>query len=178
MNNTMRRRQTVRWVMVVVGLALGAVLIMNGSLIVGALIATMAVLRVALLLSPRRGRTGAPGSEGGSARQPLRELVPEGFRAAATAIGVDLTILRREFAGGKSIAEVATESRVPVDDVVRSMVGDVSLAIDHAVTAGTMSSRDATVARSRLPQWANRLVTMHREDLQRLERSVGGGTIG
>ncbi len=161
--------------MVAVGLTLGAVLIANGSVVVGGLIATMAILRAFMLgsgRSRRRGMVSPASASDGTSRLSLRPLVPDGFRAAAGAIGVNLTTLRREFAGGKSIAEMATDAHVPVDDVVRSMVGGVSVAIDRAVLDGTMSSRDASVARSRLPQWSNRLVTLHRDDVPRIHGGV------
>jgi hypothetical protein len=175
MDRRLQQRRGLRWAMVALGLVLGAMLIANGSVVIGALIATMAILR-SFMLRPVQRRHVEVASQGGepsgTSRQLFRPLIPDGFRAAASAIGVNLTTLRGEFAGGKSIAEVATDAQVPVDDVVRSMVGSVSVAIDQAVLDGTMSSRDASVARSRLPQWSNRLVTIHRDDLPRIQGSV------
>jgi len=175
MERRLQQHRALRWVMVALGLVLGAVLIANGSVVIGALIATMAILRAFMLRSVPRRRFDAADQRGGpdaTNGPPLRALAPDGFRAAATAIGVNLTTLRREFAGGKSIAEVATDAQVPIDDVVRSMVGGVSVSIDQAVLDGTMSARDASVARSRLPQWSNRLVTIHRDDVRRIRGSV------
>ena len=167
----MQRRLALRWVLVIIGLVLGAAVFANGSVLIGALIAFMALLRGFMLLSFHRTRARRSGATGSATPRPaLRALVPDAFRAAATGLGVTLTTVRRDFAGGKSIAQMAADARVPVDDVVRIMVSGLSDAIDREVVAGTMSSREGAVARSRLPQWTNRLVTMHRADLERLER--------
>ena len=180
--------RALRWVIVSIGLALSAVLLLRGSYLIGGLIGVAAVLRVVFLLSSARyrvrsSRTGTRrgpgraegrggGSRGGQApvRQLLRGLAPRAFEVAAGVIGVNASELRRGFQRSRSIAEAASARGVSVDAVVAAVVSDASMAIDRAVSDGTTSPDVAGRAKDRLPMWAARIVYGTRAELQRATR--------
>jgi hypothetical protein len=178
---------TLRGVIVVVGLAVGATLIVRGQILLGCLIAGGSVLRgvfIVSLVGRRRGFGRLRGGELSSARrdafgQPWRGGTPRGilrrlaraeFAVAARAIGTSPGELRRSFQQGRSIAESAEDAGVAVHTVVDAVIRDASAKIDLAVANGSLSSASADHVKARLPTWAARLVDIHQGELRARRR--------
>ena len=116
--------------------------------------------------------TGGPVRSGqagvGAVRGLLRELARPGFAVAARAIGIDASEMRREFNGGRSIAELAAGAEVPLEIVVNAMVADATQTIDRKVAAGEITEQQGQVVKARIPIWAGRLAHFHKGDLRRV----------
>jgi hypothetical protein len=164
--------RTFRWVMVAVGLAAGALLVVTRNTLVGVLIGGLAVVRLVVLLSLEhrrrqfRRRVGHATDAAAGNAPLLRTLARGQFEVAASAIGASPSDVRIEFANGRSIAEVATAHGVPVATVVAAVVADASAKLDRAVTDGLTTRFAADRLETRLPHWATRLVNRHRGDLR------------
>lgn len=159
--------RAIRWVIVIILLALGFVLIQRGQYLFGWIIVGLAVLRVVLIFaSGRRQAFGYRGS-GKPIRELLRGFARYEFDVAAVKIGVSLTQLRNDFDQGKSIAEIATASGVSEDSVINAIVADMSARIDQAKTEGRVSADLAAQAKSRLPMWVARLANGHKGEFRR-----------
>ena len=92
---------------------------------------------------PAHGRHGGHGRQGGHAGGVRMSL-----DAAAKALGMARTELRAELAGGKTIAQVATERDVNVQTVIDAMVADFRAHLGERVAAGgiTQERADAKAA--------------------------------
>jgi hypothetical protein len=161
--------RTFRWVMVALGLAAGALLLVTGNRLVGAVIGGLALVRLAFFVSIERRRRQLRGVGGGSRPGDggyplLRSLARGQFEVAAGAIGTSPSEVRIEFANGRSIAEVAGARGVPVETVVAAVVADASEKLDRAVAEGHTTRFAADQLKSRLPRWATRMVYGHRGD--------------
>ncbi len=169
--------RTLRWVIVTLGLALGAYLIARGDLIVGVLVGGSAVLRTVYLLSVsrawnRRANQPAGPRDPNQVRRLLRGLAHNAFEIAGGVVGVNPVELRRGFQQGRSIAEAAAARGVPVDAVIRAVVDDASASLDRAVAEGSASPQTVAQARARLQTWAARLIYGTRGEFQG-SRGVG-----
>lgn len=158
--------RTLRWLIIVVILVLGAVLITRGHFLVGALLCGLAALRIVyMLLFARRRRAHVSQWSPNPVRLLLRGLAHHEFAVAANTIGVDPAELRRDFAEGRSIAEVAAATGVALDSAVSAVVADATTMLDQAL-ADRMAPPDTVVqAKARLPHWAARLVHATKDDL-------------
>jgi hypothetical protein len=173
MNPAMLR--TLRWATLGLTLTVGVFLLATGHLVLGALLVGLAVLRLVLALGTqwqrRQFRTARTHPADG-APPVLRRLARGQFEVAAAAIGVPPIDLRIEFAKGHSIAEVAGAHDVPVETVVAAVVTDAAAKVDRAVADGEAAPGAAVRIKSRLPQWATRMVNGHRGEL-RVTTSAG-----
>jgi hypothetical protein len=175
-------------------LALATVLFLRHDYLIGALIAVLVVIRVAILIGTTRRRrpymrmtdlrmTGSVAQPGASTPQPgvssaasdaptgrpLSGLARSEFLVAAGVIGMAPRQMRDAYDRGSSLAEMAATNGVPLERVVNAIVGDASLKVDDAVSQGTMNPRFAARFKSRLPVWADRIVNHHKRDLQRAQ---------
>ena len=105
----------------------------------------------------------------------LRGLRRREVTVAATTIGIGPDELRRDFAGGRSIAEIAVTAGVAPERVVSAVVVDATAMLDRALTDGTAPPDAASEAKARLPIWATRLVHATRDDLPERTRLLGSG---
>lgn len=159
--------RVLRWLIVAVVLALGIVLVSRGHLLMGSLLCALAALRIAFLVTLARRRRGlrarwSPGPE----RLLLRALRHREVAVAAATIGTEPAALRSDFAGGRSIAEIAVAAGVAPDSVVSAVVADASAMLSRNLTDG-MATPDAVArAKAELPRWATRLVHATRDDLR------------
>jgi len=166
--------QTLPWLIVAVVLALGVVLVTRGHLLVGALLCGLGVLRIAYLfvLTGRRSAGGRrwdtdPG------RLLLRGLRPRAVTLAAATIGIEPAELRRDFAGGRSIAEIATAAGVAPETVTSAVIADATAMLDKALADGTAPPQAVSQAKTRLPVWTARLIHAARDDLPGPTRTPG-----
>jgi hypothetical protein len=162
--------RTYRWVTSGLALGGGALLVVTGHTLVGAVIGGLALVRVAVLLSfeRRRRRVRAAAARGAEGSYPvLRSLARGQFEVAAGAIGTSPSEVRIDFANGRSIAEIAAAHGVPVGRVVDAVVADAAAKLDRAVAEGRTSPTAAERFKARLPRWATRLVHGRRGDLGR-----------
>jgi len=150
--NTVR---TLRWVIVGVGALAGVVLLATGATLIGAILLTMATLRLAMLVTVQRRwcRTGSTRSG-----QLLQRLARNELEVAATAIGIAPDALRRAIDDGRTIASVAADAGIPSRQVVDAVVLDASAKVDRAVAAGNVAPNRARIVRNRLPHWAEHYV--------------------
>ena len=159
--------RALRFLIVAVVLALGIVLLSRGHLLIGMLLCGLGGLRIVYLLAlvrRRRGLLARRGSDDG--RRLLRGLRRRAVTVAAASIGLEPAQLRREFAGGRSIAEIAVAAGVSPDRVVSAIVAETAAALDHGLTGGTSTPTAVAQAKARLPLWATRLVYATRDDLE------------
>ena len=172
--------RALRWLIIAVILALGIVLVTRGHLLVGSLLCGLAALRIAYLLSfAHRRRTLREGRHPDGGRLLLRGLRRRAVTVAAATIGTEPAQLRREFAGGRSIAEIAAAAGVAPDRVVQAIAADAGAALDRSVAEGTATPDAVTQARTRLPLWSTRLVYATRDDLEALSaRRRSGSAFG
>lgn len=155
------------WVMVTLGLAIAAVLLLRGSYILGLLIAALAVVRVVYLVGiSRRRRVFRDSLGAGPVQGVLRELAPYEFVLASGMLGLDPAEARRAFEKGSSLAELATGAGIPVEQMVGAIVEDASAKLDGEVSCRRMTQSQASQVKVRLPIWANRLVHFHKGDFQ------------
>jgi hypothetical protein len=156
------------WVILVFGLAVGAVLILLGYYLFGAIIGGFAVLRLIYTLSlpNRRGPSWRP-PVSDSERALLRTMARDEFIVAAGVIGISGAQLRQDFNGGLSIAEMAGGAGVALDPILDAIVSDASARIDYAVAQGSVAKTEGDSVKSRLRPWAERLISVHKRDLPR-----------
>jgi hypothetical protein len=161
--------RTLRWAIVGLGLAAGALLVATGHVLLGALLGGFALLRLALVLGMegrRRQFRMARTTSVDGAPPVLRTLARGQFEVTAAAIGIPSQELRIEFAKGQSIAEVAGARGVPLERVVAAVVADASAKVDRAVADGEAAPGAADRIKTRLPHWATRMVNGHRGELR------------
>jgi hypothetical protein len=166
-----------RFVLIAGSLAVAAVLLARGDELLGLLIGALALARLGYMLASSRRRRSFRGSRGAGPRSggqmpvQVRELLQglrgTSFQTAAGVIGLDIAEVRRAFDQGRSLAELAAGTGVPVDRVVNAVVSGASAQIDHDVAAGSLTGENALLAKERLPRWANRLVNFHKGDRPR-----------
>ncbi len=94
----------------------------------------------------------------GGAGHPRARIVEGAVKVAADTIGVTPQDLVQARQSGKSIADVANEHNVNPTDVVNAIVTAGNQKIDSLVTAGTITPDQASKAKARLPQMADKLV--------------------
>ena len=123
----------------------------------------------------RRGTFGRPPGEAETAgrakgRGVLAGLARQEFGVAAGVIGIRGIEMRRAFDEGRSIAELAAQAGVPLEQIVSAVVSDATSTIERRLELGQMAQDEAFQVRARIPVWANRLVNFHKGDLSRLRR--------
>jgi hypothetical protein len=130
------------------------------------IIGGFAVLRLiyALSLPNRRGPMWLP-PVSDAERVLLRSMARDEFLVAAGAMGMSGAQLRQDFNGGMSIAEMASSAGVALEPVIDAIVSDASARIDRAVAKGSVEQDEGNSAESKLRQWAERLVNIHKRDL-------------
>ncbi len=65
------------------------------------------------------------------------------MEAVAEALGIDAETLRAELQAGKSIADIAADNGVDLDDVVDALLAEVEARLDAAVESGKMTEDEA-----------------------------------
>jgi gas vesicle protein len=95
-----------------------------------------------------RGGRGDHGGRGGRGDHGGRGQRGEHLEAAATALGVTADELRTELQAGKTIAQVAADQGVDVQDVIDALVAEVKEHLDEEVASGehTQEEADAKLA--------------------------------
>ncbi len=159
---------TFRWVMVAIGAAIAAVLLLRGDYLLGGLIGALATVRLVYMLvffGRRRAFRSSYGA--GPLGGDLRGLARSEFMVAAGVVGLDPAQVRRAFDQGRSLAELATGAGVPLERLVNAIVSDASAKIDQGVAGGRLTQERAREDKARLPVWASRLVKFHKGDLRR-----------
>jgi len=160
--------RTIRGILVGLGLTAGVLLVATGNTIVGIVIGTLALVRLAALIGPTRRRRNLSARRSGAsddAFSVLRRLAHGQFEVAAHAIGVSPADVRVDFARGRSISEIAVGRGVPEQRVIDAVAADAAATLDRAVADGEMMPAAAARVKERLPQWATRLVSRHRGDV-------------
>ena len=154
------------WVIIAFGLVVGAVLLLLGYYLFGAIIGGFAVLRLiyALSLPNRRGPMWLPPLSD-SERALLRSMARDEFLVAAGAMGMSGAQLRQNFNSGMSIAEMAASGGVALEPITDAIVNDASARIDRAVAQGSVEQDEGDSAKSKLRPWAERLINIHKRDL-------------
>ena len=156
--------RTMRLLFFAVGLVGGAILLAAGETLLGGLLVAMATVRIGLLVVMQRrmqsssSQTGSMSGRPGGGRQMLQRLAGMQLDVAATAIGVAPDVLRSAVNNGRSISAVAADAGVSSDRVVEAVVRDANAKVDRAVADGRMASDRASLLRTRLPNWAEKLV--------------------
>ena len=84
-------------------------------------------------------------------------------RSAAGAIGIDLKTLAGELRGGKSIADVAGEHNVSVDDVKSAITADATKALDKARENGRIDQAKEDAALQKLSDSLDKIVNKKRD---------------
>jgi hypothetical protein len=92
---------------------------------------------------------------------------------AAATIGIEPAELRRDFAGGRSIAEIATAAGVAPETVTSAVIADATAMLDKALADGTAPPQAVSQAKTRLPVWTARLIHATRDDLPGPTRTPG-----
>ena len=87
------------------------------------------------------------------------------LEAAADALGISVEELRTALADGSSIADVAEEQGVDVQDVIDALVAEATEHIDLHVEAGDLTAEEAAERKAGLTERITRLV--NREGLPR-----------
>ncbi len=94
----------------------------------------------------------------------LRGLLGEAVKVAADKIGITPADLRAELKDGKSIADVATEHNVSVDDVKQALTDAATARINQAVSNNRLTQDQANKIEQRLPTVIDKLVNHHKGD--------------
>ncbi len=81
---------------------------------------------------------------GGRGMGGMRGGIGAASEAVASALGIDVATLRTEVMAGKSLATIASEKGVDVQDVVDALTTELNAKIDEAVTAGKLTAEQAT----------------------------------
>ena len=135
---------------------------------VGLLAGSLTVAAVGPLSIAGAQTTDAPSAQAGAfGHRAGHRLARHEFKVAADTIGIPATELRDALKGGQSIAEVATEKGVPVDDVVNAVVADVSAKVDQAVANGRLTQEQGDKIKAKAPERVTKLVNAHKGDGKR-----------
>lgn len=118
----------------------------------------------------RDGVKARKGTEPPGGRHGRGPGLREGLDAAASALGVTADELRTDLQAGKSIAQVAQEKGVNLDDVKNAIVTEATGRIDQAVTDGKLTQEQADRAKAELGQ--------HIDDLLNGTKPAGGPPMG
>jgi 3-hydroxyacyl-CoA dehydrogenase len=103
-----------------------------------------------------------PGKDG---RGVLRhKLLQAAIKVSAETIGISPGELKTELQAGKSIAEVAAEHNVSVDDVKQALIDAATAKINDAVAKGRITQERADNLIERLPALVDRVVNHHKGD--------------
>jgi hypothetical protein len=141
-----------------------------GSVLIGVIVGGLAVARLVMFSrfpTGRRGGGGGRGRANPSDREWLRAQARDELLVAAQVIGCAPRELRDRFQQGTSVADIATERSVPVENVTTAVAADLDLKARNAAAAGTMSESDAQRIHELAPQFAQRMVYGHRGDFGR-----------
>ena len=93
------------------------------------------------------GPAGPAGFAGGGPAARTQDM-----QQVATAIGITTTQLQTEMSAGKTIAAIAKEHNVDPATVIATLVTDENAEIDGAVSAGTLTSAQATQMKTETTQ--------------------------
>jgi ribosomal protein S20 len=112
-----------------------------------------------------RDAVKAEAPKGGRHAGPRMRAVRGAAKVAADTIGIEPEELRTEVQSGKTIAQVAEEHGKSAQDVIDAVVTAGNQRIDKAVAKGRLTADQATKAKARLAQAAEKLVdeTPHRK---------------
>jgi hypothetical protein len=94
----------------------------------------------------------------------FHKLLRATIEVSAETIGITPEELKAELQAGKSIAEVAAEHNVSVDDVKQALVDAATAKINEAVANGRITQERADNLIERLPALVERVVNHHRGD--------------
>jgi flagellar hook-basal body complex protein FliE len=100
--------------------------------------------------NPLPARPKGPGPGFGFARRGMLGAVGGELDAAAKALHLTTDQLMQDLRDGKSIADVANDQHVPVNDVVNAMVDAANARIDKAKDAGKLSADQANSLKAKL----------------------------
>jgi ribosomal protein S20 len=104
------------------------------------------------------GFGGRPGGPLGG----MKDVIGQGLDTAATTIGITQDQLKTELQSGKSIADVAKAHSVDPQKVIDALTAAANKKLDDAVTAGTITSDQATKIKSNLSQMITAMVNGQR----------------
>jgi hypothetical protein len=164
-----RMRKMRRWRLVISagGLVLGVILVAAGNTLVGVIIGGLAIARLVMFTRfsvPARGaRAGMTTQD----RQWLRAHAGEEFLVAARVLGCQGGELRDQFQQGRSIADVAAQRSIALDQVTTAIADDLAAKARDAEARGTLSAGDAQRIAQLAPRFADRIVRGHRGDFGR-----------
>jgi polyhydroxyalkanoate synthesis regulator phasin len=96
---------------------------------------------------------GGPGLRGPG----IKGLIGKGVDTAAGALGITADELKADLKGGKSIADVAAEKKVPLDTVTKALTDAATKAVDDAVASGKLSKDQADKIKANLSATIERL---------------------
>lgn len=97
-------------------------------------------------------------------RPVLRRLWRGALRTAADALGVSAADLRAELVAGRSVAQVAEDRGVPLDDVVAALVDAATSRLERAVDRGVVEQERADALLDGLPERIERRLSTARRD--------------
>jgi len=161
-----RMRSMRRWRLAIngAGLALGVILLATGHTLVGLVIGGLAAARLVMFTRFSFPDRGARTNKTTQNRGWLRAQASDGFLVAAGVIGCPPRELRERFQQGTSIADVASERSVAVEEVTTAIAADLTTKARAAEVAGTLSHDDAERVQQLAPRFADRLVHGQRGD--------------
>jgi|SRR6516162_6656860 hypothetical protein len=132
--------------------------------VVGAgLLGGVAATGTAFAASPAAPTTTSPSHTGKGALRTWvqahrKELRKAGLNISAKTIGITPQALRADLRAGNSIAGVATQHSVNPQNVVNALVSAVDARVNQAVTAGKLTSTQASTIEARLPTVLTKVV--------------------
>lgn len=97
-------------------------------------------------------------------RPVLRRLWRGALRTAADALGTSAADLRAELVAGRSVAQVAEDRGVPVDDVVAALADAATSRLERAVDRGVVAQERADALLEELPERIERRLSTPRRD--------------
>jgi thymidine kinase len=128
----------------------GAAVAVASGLVVGGVAGGYVISQAATATpsaSAGSGSATAPRAHGGDPAARTQDM-----QQVATAIGISTTQLQSEMSAGKTVAAIAKEHNVAAATVISTLVTDENAEIDAAVSAGTLTSAQATQMKSQTTQ--------------------------
>jgi len=163
-----RFRSMRRWRLAInsAGLALGVILVATGHTLVGLVIGGLAAARLVMFTRFSFAGGGARTSMTTQNRGWLRAHARDEFVVAAGVIGCSTAELRERFQQGQSIADVAAERSVAVEQITTAISADLAAKARQEEATGTLSADDARRIGQASPRFAARIVHGHRGDFR------------
>jgi polyhydroxyalkanoate synthesis regulator phasin len=98
--------------------------------------------------------------KGGALRARGLGVLKQALDTTAGALGMNADDLKAELKTGKSVADVATEKGVSLDDVTKALTDAANTALAQAVTDGKLTQAQADKITAHLPEAIQRIETM------------------